>query len=44
MRSMNDEPLAPGQMVTVRARLPRRLEDLPSVVSPRSLLALGPML
>jgi hypothetical protein len=42
--SMNGEPLAPGQMVTVRARLPRRLEDLPSVVAPRSLLALGPML
>ena len=34
--------LAAGQMVTVKARLPRRLEDLPSVVAPRSVLTLGP--
>jgi hypothetical protein len=32
-----------GQMVTVRARLPRRLEELPSVLSPRSVLTLGPL-
>jgi hypothetical protein len=38
-----DGTLRPGLMVTVRARLPRRLEDLPSVVSPRSVLTLGPM-
>jgi hypothetical protein len=27
-----------GQLVQVKARLPRRLEDLPSVVCPRSVL------
>jgi hypothetical protein len=32
-----------GQMVTVKARLPRRLEDLPSVLCPRSVLTIGPM-
>ena len=38
------DALKPGEMVTVKARLPKRLHDLPSVVSPRSVLALGPML
>jgi hypothetical protein len=38
-----DASLRAGQMVTVKARLPRRLEDLPSVVCPRSVLTLGPM-
>jgi hypothetical protein len=33
-----------GQMVTVKARLPRRLEELPAVVCPRSVLTLGPLL
>jgi hypothetical protein len=28
-----------GQVVQVKARLPRRLEDLPSVVCPRSVLS-----
>ena len=36
--------LRPGQMVTVRARLPRHLDDLPEVVCPRSVLTLGPLL
>ena len=36
-------PLQVGQMVTVKARLPRNLEDLPSVVCPRSVLTLGPL-
>jgi hypothetical protein len=31
-----------GQMVTVKARLPRRLEDLPDVMAPRSVLTIGP--
>ena len=35
--------LRPGQMVTVRARLPRHLEDLPPVLCPRSVLMLGPL-
>jgi hypothetical protein len=39
-----DGALKAGQMVTVKARLPRHLDDLPSVVCPRSLLTLGPML
>ena len=33
--------LQPGQVVTVRARLPRNLDDLPAVVCPRSVLSLG---
>ena len=36
--------LRPGEVVTVKARLPRRLEDLPSVVCPRRVLTLGPMI
>jgi hypothetical protein len=32
-----------GQVVTVKARLPRRLDDLPSVLCPRSVLMLGPL-
>lgn len=44
VRSLNGGELRQGEMVTVRARLPKRLEDLPSVVEPRSVLALGPML
>ena len=44
IRSMNGGGLKQGEMVTVKARLPKHLEDLPSVVSPRSVLALGPML
>ena len=32
-----------GQMVTVKARLPRRLEDLPAVMAPRSVLTIGPL-
>ena len=36
--------LRQGQVVTVRARLPRRLEDLPAVLCPRSVLTLGPLL
>jgi hypothetical protein len=35
--------LRAGQLVTVKARLPRRLEDLPSVLCPRSVLTLGPL-
>lgn len=42
--SLNGGCIERGQMVTIKARLPRRLEDLPSVVCPRSILALGPML
>ncbi len=38
------DALRAGQMVTVKARLPRRLEDLPSVLCPRSVQTLGPML
>jgi hypothetical protein len=33
--------LAPGDMVTVRVRLPRHLGELPDVVSARGLIALG---
>ena len=45
METGADEPgLRPGQMVTVRARLPRHLDDLPEVVCPRSVLTLGPLL
>jgi hypothetical protein len=33
--------LQPGQVVTVRARLPRNLDDLPAVLCPRSVLSLG---
>ena len=36
--------LEAGQMVTVRTRLPRRLEDLPSVLRPRSVRTLGRLL
>jgi hypothetical protein len=35
--------LRPGQVVTVKARLPRRLDDLPSVLAPRSVLTIGPL-
>jgi hypothetical protein len=38
-----DGSLQVGQMVTVKARLPRRLEDLPAVVAPRSIQTLGPL-
>jgi hypothetical protein len=44
VRSLNGGSLKQGEMVTVKARLPKRLEDLPSVLAPRSVLALGPML
>ena len=44
VRSVNGGSLRAGEMVTVRTRLPRTLHDLPSVVCPRSVLALGPML
>jgi len=36
--------LRQGQVVTVRARLPRRLDDLPQVLCPQSVLTLGPLL
>lgn len=36
-----DGRLEAGQMVTVRARLPRHLDQLPSVLAPRSLQTLG---
>ena len=36
--------LKAGTMVTVKARLPRRLEDLPSVLAPRRVLTIGPLL
>jgi hypothetical protein len=39
-----DGGLRAGEMVTVKARLPRRLDDLPSVLAPRSVLAVGPLL
>ena len=35
--------LQPGTVVTVKARLPRRLEDLPSVLAPRRVLTIGPL-
>ena len=35
--------LEAGQMVTVKARLPRRLDDLPEVMAPRSVLTIGPL-
>jgi hypothetical protein len=41
---MGECPLRAGQMVTVKARLPRRLDELPSVVSPQRVLTLGPLL
>ncbi len=41
-RGEGGHELRAGEMVTVKARLPRHLEDLPSVVCPRSVLALGP--
>lgn len=44
VRSLNGGAIEQGQMVTVKARMPRNLETLPSVVAPRSVLALGPML
>jgi hypothetical protein len=43
VRKLDGAELEPGQMVSVKARLPRRLDDLPSVLSPRSVLALGRM-
>ena len=42
-RSVNGGCLRAGEMVTVKARLPKRLDGLPSVVSPRSVLTLGRM-
>jgi hypothetical protein len=33
--------LAPGDLVTVRLRLPRHLAELPDVVHPRAVVALG---
>ena len=35
--------LQPGTVVTVKARLPRRLEELPSVLAPRRVLTIGPL-
>ena len=35
--------LKAGMVVTVKARLPRRLEDLPSVLAPRRVLTIGPL-
>ena len=43
VRKLEGASIEPGQMVSVKARLPRRLDDLPSVVCPRSVLAVGPM-
>ena len=39
----SDGELHAGEMVTVKARLPRRLEDLPPVLSPRSVHTIGPL-
>ena len=36
--------LRQGQVVTIKARLPRRLEELPAILCPRSVLTLGPLL
>ncbi len=36
--------LRQGQMVTVKARLPRRLEELPDTFAPRSVLTLGKLM
>lgn len=35
--------LKAGTVVTVKAKLPRRLEDLPSVLAPRRVLTIGPL-
>lgn len=35
--------LKAGEVVTVKARLPRRLDDLPAVLAPRSVHTLGPL-
>ena len=40
----DDEGLRQGQVVTVKARLPRRLDELPATLCPRSVLTLGPLL
>lgn len=40
----DDGHLHAGQVVTIKARLPRRLEDLPDVVAPRSVHTIGPLL
>jgi hypothetical protein len=34
--------LREGQLVTVKARLPRRLEELPAAIAPRSVRTCGP--
>ena len=34
--------LRAGQLVTIKARLPRQLDDLPAVVAPRSVRTCGP--
>jgi hypothetical protein len=44
VRSLNGGCLKQGEMVSVKARLPKHLEDLPSTLCPRSVLTLGPML
>ncbi len=33
--------LAPGELVTIKVRLPRHLAELPDVVHPRAVVALG---
>ncbi len=38
------DELRPGQVVTIKARLPRHLDDLPAVLCPRSVLTLCPLL
>ena len=43
VRCLDGACIEQGSMVTVKARLPKRLEDLPSVLAPRSVLALGRM-
>jgi hypothetical protein len=44
VRCMEGGGIEQGHIVTVKARLPKRLEALPDTVCPRSVLALGPML
>ena len=39
----NRDDLCPGQLVTVRARLPKQIGELPTVLRPRTLVALGPL-
>jgi hypothetical protein len=41
--AMGNGGLKAGQMVTVKTRLPRRLEELPEVLSPQRVLTLGPL-